>query len=63
MGPGAYDIAATYAGNIGSKADRRAFTANFVSNRKDILFMGNSNPGPQEYANAQAATSFKAKNW
>lgn len=63
MGPGAYDIAAAYSGSIGGKADRRAFTANFVSTRKDILFTGNSNPGPQEYANTQAATCFKAKNW
>lgn len=40
VGPGTYEINA-------KKQEKRAHTANFASHRKDMLFSGNSNPGPQ----------------
>ena len=43
VGPGSYDV---YSNSFKSKESRRANTASFVSNRKDLLFNGNANPGP-----------------
>ena len=58
LGPGTYEA---YSGSFQPKQARRAYTASFATNRKDILFCGNSNPGPQEYTTAD--TSFHSKNW
>jgi hypothetical protein len=59
VGPGAYDTPST---GFQPKAARRAGTAGFISNRKDLLFSGNANPGPLDYA-AAGSKSFQAKSW
>lgn len=41
IGPGTYNAYAK-----GFASVKRANTAAFTSNRKDLLFSGNSNPGP-----------------
>ena len=46
LGPGSHNY---YSSSFAGKADRRAYTASFVTSRKDMLFSGNSNPGPQDY--------------
>ena len=56
IGPGAYEA---YAASF--KNSRKAQTATFQTSRKDMLFGGNSNPGPQEYSNA--STMFSSKEW
>jgi hypothetical protein len=58
LGPGSYDA---YAGSFQPKQARRAYTASFATNRKDMLFSGNSNPGPQEYSTNES--TFHSKNW
>ena len=46
LGPGSYEA---YGASFKGKSDRRANTASFVTNRKDLLFSGNANPGPNQY--------------
>lgn len=46
LGPGTHNY---YSSSFAGAGERRANTASFVSNRKDLLFGGNSNPGPQDY--------------
>ena len=57
LGPGTYD---SYKDSFQPKNARRAYTASFATNRKDLLFSGNANPGPQDYC---TANSFTSKNW
>ena len=58
VGPGTYNA---YERSFINAKQKRANTASFNSNRKDLLFNGNNNPGPQTYGNT--AQSFTAKNW
>lgn len=58
VGPGSYEA---YTNTFQPKEGRRANTASFVTKRNDLLFNGNSNPGPQEYPDH--AKSFNAKSW
>jgi hypothetical protein len=58
VGPGTYNA---YDKSFANAKQKRANTASFNSNRKDLLFNGNNNPGPQAYGNV--AHSFTSKNW
>ena len=60
VGPGAYEA---HPGSFQPKAARRAGTAGFISNRKDLLFSGNANPGPLDYTATGHSKSFQAKSW
>jgi hypothetical protein len=44
IGPGTYNAYAK--GFSNANVPKRANTAAFASNRKDMLFSGNNNPGP-----------------
>lgn len=57
VGPGAYNL---YASSF--KETKRANTANFTGGRKDVLFAGNNNPGPQQYQPNQG-DSITSKPW
>ena len=56
MGPGTYD-------QYKAVFKARANTASFATNRKDLLFSGNNNPGPQQYGSTAQNQGFQAKNW
>lgn len=60
VGPGLYEAVP---GSFQPKAARRAGTAGFIANRKDLLFSGNANPGPLDYASTAHSKSFQAKSW
>jgi hypothetical protein len=60
VGPGTYDAGRTA---FLPKAARRANTASFATNRKDLLFSGNPNPGPQDYSTTNKEQSFVTKQW
>lgn len=57
LGPGCYDSKG-YGKSFTNV--KRANTAAFQSNRKDMLFNGTNNPGPMEYS---LNTSLTTKNW
>ena len=60
VGPGSYEASR---GAFQPKGARRANTASFATNRKDLLFGGNANPGPQDYATTLKEQSFVTKQW
>lgn len=60
VGPGSYDA---HKGAFQTKSGRRANTASFASQRKDLLFGGNSNPAPSAYSTATQEKSFVTKQW
>jgi len=60
IGPGTYEAAT---GAFLPKGTRRANTASFATSRKDLLFGGNANPGPQDYSTTHKEQSFVSKNW
>lgn len=46
LGPGTHSY---YSSSFAGAGERRANTAAFAGQRKDLLFSGNANPGPQDY--------------